>query len=227
VACVFLWPAQAQAGIPILITHGDHISHIGEVSREHQPNLKVSKVGYKYSYFGIFWVNLWTWGGTHCVYEGNSYQPIPPAVAAALMGKQEGEVGVPWLYRIPLGWLIIGALVVVGIIANVREKSSASQVASPFQDPRYLKALEVMREQFAKVPAAAPAEAGPGQEAIAEANTDDDSRFRTAFEAGVQSLVEAGVAREEAERNLALMVHALSQASEQEAPGEPSPAPPA
>lgn len=38
-------------------------------------------VGYKYSYFGIMGVELWTWGGTYCLFEGNKYFKIPDAEA--------------------------------------------------------------------------------------------------------------------------------------------------
>src|SRR5437764_6727836 len=115
---VFFSPTRASAGI-ILITHGDTIKHLGDIRNAElkdalrKANFKNLSVGFKYSYFGVFWIDLWTWGGEYCVYEGNNYNPIPLALAATLTGKSEDELGKPFFYRFPLGLLIIGGCVVV------------------------------------------------------------------------------------------------------------------
>ena len=85
VAAVLLSPSQARAGV-ILITHGDTISHIGEVAPEFRSPKLPQRVGFKSSYFGVFWIDLWTWGGEFCAYEGDRYQPISRAEAARLIG---------------------------------------------------------------------------------------------------------------------------------------------
>ena len=84
-------------------------------------------MGYKYGYFGVFWIDLWTWGGEYCVYEGNRYRPIQPAEAALLVGKQQRELSTPPGYRFPLGWLILGPLIVIWIIATLGSQRAGAR----------------------------------------------------------------------------------------------------
>jgi hypothetical protein len=207
-----LSPSEARAGA-VLVTWGDTISHIGDVAPQDRQNLGARKVGYKYSHWGVFWIDLWTHGGTYCVYEGDRYNPITPAEAARLLGKSEIELSAPFLYKVPLGWMIFGPLIMIGIIAAALDKARGNEVARVFKDTRYQKALEILNEQMAKQPAGAPATDGAGP----QDSKSDDTRFRAAFEAGVQHLIESGIPREKAERNFAMMVQVLIQAQQQNA----------
>jgi hypothetical protein len=154
-AFVLLSPAQASAKGIILITWGETISHVGNTSPQADPTHGSRQVGFKYGYFGVFWIDLWTHGGTYCVYEGKRYNPISSAEAARLLGKTESELSTPFLYRIPLGWLIIGPLIVLGIILAALDKGQGDGMALLFQDPSYRKALEILKEQYSKPQAAA------------------------------------------------------------------------
>jgi hypothetical protein len=216
-ACVVFWPAQARAGA-VLITRGETIKHLGDAVAPKGQQLGALKIGYKYGYWGVFWIDLWTWGGQYCVYEDKRYQPIEVAEAAGLLGKPADALSPPFLYRVPLGWLIFGPLIVLGIIGNVMSKKSSADATAPplLQDPRYQKALEIMNEQYAKNKVAVPA--GPAQEGGGPENDPNQEIFRAAFEAGVQHLQTVGITREEAERNLALMVHMQSNAPPQANP---------
>jgi hypothetical protein len=208
-----LWsPSQASAGF-VLVTWGESISHIGHASPQAKQTHGSSQVGYKYGYWGVFWLDLWTHGGTYCVYDGDRYSPIQPAEAARLLGKREDELSTPFLYRVPLGWLIFGPLLVIWIVGSALGEGGGNAIGPAFQDPRYQQALDVMKEQYAKQPAAG----APAQGAESQTTTDDGNRFRVAFEAGVQHLIEVGIPREEAERNLATMIQVLAQAQQQEA----------
>jgi len=211
-AYAFLSPSKASAGA-VLVTWGDTISHVGEVSPQNRQNLGVNKVGYKWGYWGVFWIDLWTHSGTYCVYEGKRYNPIQPAEAARLLGKSENELSTPFLYRVPLGWLIFGPLLVIGIIGAAVNKETSNEIGPVFQDPRYQTALNVVSEQYAQQSAVIT----PAQGAESQTTADDGSRFQVAFEAGVQYLIGVGVSREEAERNLAMMVQVLAQAQQQDA----------
>jgi len=104
---VLLSPAEASAKGLVFVTWGDTISHVGDVPLADRQDLGANRVGYKYRYFGVFWVNLWIWGGEYCVYEGKRYRAIPRAEAARLLGKTDAELGIPFLYRFPLGCLIL------------------------------------------------------------------------------------------------------------------------
>jgi hypothetical protein len=214
VAYAVLSPSTASAKGIVLITWGETISHVGDVSSPNNQDPGPIKIGYKSSYFGVFWIDLWTWGGTYCVYDGKRYGPLQPAEAARLLGKQESDLSTPFLYRFPLGLLILGPLIVLGIIfAAVEKKGSGNEITLLFQDARYQKALAVLSDQYGTQPAVTEAtQAGESQ-----TTTDNDSRWKVAFEAGVQHLVGAGIPREEAERNLATMIQVLAQVQQQEA----------
>jgi hypothetical protein len=245
VAFALLSPSPASARGIVLVTWGETISHIGHVSPQIVDAQGARNIGYKYGYFGVFWIDLWTHGGTFCVYEGKKYGPVPPAEAARLLGTSEASLSAPFLYHVPLGWLILGPLVVIGMVVSAFRRRRDNQVVRLFDDERYQKAFEILNEQYAKQLASAAlsvhgrAEAEPAESTPAETGeavsmevaespetAADDSCYRAAFEAGVQHLVEVGIPREEAERNLAAMMNVLCQAQPQEpatpAEGNPS-----
>src|SRR5262245_23198682 len=106
-------PLEARAKGFYLITYGDTIGHLGDVSPQPGETPSRVTVGIKSSYAGIFWIDLWTWGGQFCLYKDNHYQPIDHATVVQLLGKPESEVREPFLYRFPLGRLILAVLLAV------------------------------------------------------------------------------------------------------------------
>jgi hypothetical protein len=204
IASAFLSASEAKA---FVVTSGETIFHVGDVPSQNRPRqVAADKVGYKFYYWGVLWLDLWTSDGTFCLYEGKQYRSISRADAARLLGKPEGELRKPFLYTVPLGWLVYGPLIALGMLAHAIEKRRAG-ILPLFQDPRYQKALEIVQAEYAK----------PPEESATAASADE--RWRAAFEAGVRHLVGEGVPREEAERHLASMVNAMTKA-----PGR-SPAP--
>jgi hypothetical protein len=85
-------------------------------------------VGYKYSYFGVMGVELWTWGGTYCLFEGNKYFTIPEAEANRL---SEARVGVPFFYRHPVGLLVIGFVLVLGVPTAILRRRMLDKASPP------------------------------------------------------------------------------------------------
>lgn len=212
IAFPLLTPADAAAKF-FLITHGDTITNVGAGSTKADPMMRSCQVGYKYGYFGLFWIDLWTYDGTFCIYEGKQYNPISQADAAKLLGKSENDLSPPFLYQVPLGWLVFGPIIVCWAFYAALKKKKGNEITTLFQDARYQKALEILNEHYAKQTAAA---------ATAESSdppdpAEDNRKFRVAFDAGVEHLVGVGIAREEAERNLATMVHVMFQANQQPA----------
>lgn len=120
-AYLMLTPSEAQAG---LITYGETISEVGELTPEKIKELRLNnkfKVGYKYSYFGLFFLDLWTGDGEFCLYKDAildeaPYEPIDKQRAAELMGIAEDQIQLPFLYRYPLLLLIIGFLIVANAV---------------------------------------------------------------------------------------------------------------
>ena len=137
VGCALLSPgiASAKRGI-VLITRGETITPLGTASvKGPNPNGVVS-VGYKYEYFGVFWVDFWTWDGTHCVYEGDRYAPITAAQAAEFMGVPESSMSPPIMYRIPLGWMIIGGLLLAWVAyLFLKKRASPAESTHSYGEP--------------------------------------------------------------------------------------------
>ena len=204
---VLFAPPDASAKGIILITHGETIDHVGDVSSGIEKSRGISKVGYRYGYWGVFWINLWTHGGTYCIYEGDRYSPIRPAEAARLLRVREADLGAPFLYNVPLGWLLIGPMIVLGIVMNIREKRKGDPISRLFQDERYQKALGIVAAEYAKQPAEANPATGPEYQAKAGEKKD----FQAAFEAGLKYLTGIGIPHEEAERTLSTMIQIYIQ----------------
>jgi hypothetical protein len=114
IAFAFVAHSEAKAGI--IITWGETISPIGVSRPQDNPTHQRVYVGFKYKYSGVFWLDLWTSDGTYCIYEGKKYYPIPAAEAARLISIPESELTKPFLYQVPLGWLVLG-VPIAGFIA--------------------------------------------------------------------------------------------------------------
>jgi hypothetical protein len=113
----------AAAGVPLVIDWGTSIYKVGEVAPPYQDALarqtkKHLAIGYKYSYVGVFWIDLWTWGGEYCLFEGKTFYRVPEAeiekMRAAGTALQR-----PWLYRFPPGILLIGLVMTAGLTVGV------------------------------------------------------------------------------------------------------------
>lgn len=110
---VALTATEAHAGKGIvLITHGESVLHYDELTGDAktfaaETTGREVQVGYLYSHFGVFWIDLWTWGGEYCLYHGDDVWQLTPEEAAGLLGVQVDDLGKPLLYRVPLGILIL------------------------------------------------------------------------------------------------------------------------
>ena len=209
VACCLLSAGEASAGKWMLIPTHETISHVGHVSLAKRSNQNLSKVGYKYMHFEVFWIDIWTSGGTYCVYDGDEYDPIEPAEAAHLLDKAESSLFKPFRYVVPSGWLLVGGLVAFVIVVGVRDKWRGRLFSRLLQQPEYQMALQVLNAEYAK--ASVGCANGTCTEAGGAAVDGHGDRHQAAFAGAVQHLVTSGVPWEEAERNLMLIVQALSQ----------------
>ncbi len=106
--------AQARKGF-FLITHGDAVSELGKVKLSGElasiPELHSAKIGFHYDHFGIFWLDLWNWGGEYVIYNDmKEGSPITKAQAAVFLGVPESEIGTPLNYKCPYGLDILVGL---------------------------------------------------------------------------------------------------------------------
>lgn len=120
--------AEARRGF-FLITYGDKISEIGPLATELKADFVAEMrggdpvVAFYYQSFGLFWVDLWTWGGTFCIYDrlDMSYLEVPEELAAAAAGKSTAEIGKPLLYRFPPGLVALVGLGSLWLLASIVE----------------------------------------------------------------------------------------------------------
>jgi hypothetical protein len=174
-------------------------------------------VGYYYSYFGIFWLDLWTWGGKHCLYEGkNVWKDVPTDVIAGMLNTSEDKLFKPWNYTFPPGLLVLGGIVGIAILVGLLRKSPEAKAKELLEDPRYLKALEAMNAEIKReeAAAAATAQSQSDQEAqvagmvLEEAPKESDKPYAAAL----NHLINEGIPAPEAEKNLNLILVSLASA---------------
>lgn len=111
-------PAHARRRSLVLITHGENMKELAEVPADAPVKQKYAdaKVGYRYNGFGVFWLNIWTWGGEFCVYsdEQSNYIPGTPEEIAAMASVPVDAIKKPITYSLPPGLLVL-----VGIIGAI------------------------------------------------------------------------------------------------------------
>lgn len=185
-------PHAMEAKGIVLFTHGDTIWKITDKQTDDLRTEGLS-IGYKFWYGGLFWIDFLTSDGTFCLFKGDSYQPITEAQAEELAGE---DLASPFLYRWPLGWLIVGALAVLFVgsklLSGAKTKAGGSDL------------LEAMRLV---------------ESTIASANATTDGERTAAIEKGIAAgtahLVNRGMTREAAQASLLAAMQSVGN----EAPG--------
>lgn len=161
-------PARSEAGL-VVFTHGPTIRHIAELNaaqqdaarrlippdfaplRRVQPDqnnvgMANPALGFRYDYIGAFWIEVWTWNGTYCLYEGRRARPIPPAQAAELLGVSVDELPKPFAYRFPPGLLAIGGLILLSTAGRLLRQRRQQRLETAQGDPRYQQALQLYQQ---------------------------------------------------------------------------------
>ncbi|QEL18654.1 hypothetical protein [Limnoglobus roseus] len=115
-ALALMLTSEVSAKGVVVVTWGETINHVGTPLDQVRLFHKSNGIGYKYHYFGLFWIDLWTSEGTYCVYDRDKYDAISSAKAAELLGVSESDLSPPFWYRWPPGCVFVGtALVVAGL----------------------------------------------------------------------------------------------------------------
>jgi hypothetical protein len=125
VAGIWLTPSKAEAKGFVLITHGETAKHLADVPADAKEGIRKAtgqdgtKIGYCHSYFGVFWIDLWTWKGYHCLYKDHTVWKLEPAEAAELLKVEEKKLGKPFTYSFPPGLIIVVLLTLVFVASKV------------------------------------------------------------------------------------------------------------
>src|SRR5262249_3544896 len=135
-----------------LITHGDSIKEdVAPIPEQHQAAVKAmtgsdTKLGYCYSYFGLFWIDLWTWNGYHCLYKDRTVWRLESPQVAELLQVREDQLKKPLTYSYPpllIIALLIGAVMLWGyVMVKLDERKGAALL----KDVRYVRALEILKD---------------------------------------------------------------------------------
>lgn len=169
-------PAEARrGGVVVLGTSIDRVVDIGEMPVEVQAEMKFhGRVGYIYNESGIWFVTFWTYGGTFCIYDDDQYYPITRDEAAALLNRPADSLSVPFLYTVPLGWIILaGFLGIVGLMMFIFSRFEG--VDDEYEQAALNERAPMPNQREMPAPAPEP----PGRFRIVgfSANTGDDAEF--------------------------------------------------
>ncbi len=229
-------PSVTEAGV-VLITNGEVVRKVADVPPEHAPFIQAQTgqpgvaVGQKYNQFGVFWLELWTWDGEPVLFKDDTFWEVPPALLADMLSVEESEIPQSWRYRYPPGLLVVGGVLLLVVLATVFGKSDEQAAREKFeelmQDDRYRRALDLLQERHDEAEASRETESDSVlddlspestdsalQRAAAGAEDPDQVEDDGGFSEAVDNLVEQGIDREEAQQNLAFLVHVLIAASE-------------
>ena len=122
ISMVLLSPIHAEAKGFVLITHGDDISKVADVPPQLAPLVKQltgasnPEIGYKYSMFGVFFLNLWTWGGDYVIYQDETFWDLGEQGAAQMLGVDVESLKKPFTYTMPPGLIIVLILLAGGFV---------------------------------------------------------------------------------------------------------------
>jgi hypothetical protein len=205
--------AHARRGF-FLITTGNTVKHLGDVTAERQAEIREAteqmddvRVGYLHDRFGVFWVDVWTWGGEYVLYnDSDTVWEIDEADAASLLGAPSGRVGKPFFYTVPPGVVVLGVLGLVWGVKSSRDakraKAERQELEQAANDPRYQRALATLTDYYRRRDEAGASGEQPTDPAISAAAD------QAAFDKAAQSITEQGIPREDAERRLWMLVSA-------------------
>src|SRR5262249_20756020 len=150
----------ASAGI-ILITRGEIIKHVADIPSPAKEALAVElgkdvkrgiqpAVGFAYKYWGIFWLDFWTWDGRFGVYDDGDFWQFQPGVVAGFLNVEESSLTPPFFYRFPPGLVIIAGFILLGVLTAIFRKSPVQKAKVLIEDVRYQRALEIIGEELHK-----------------------------------------------------------------------------
>lgn len=204
-------PSRALAGIPIVWSTGESIGHIGDAGTVQ--DVPLHKVGFKYWSFSILFMDVWTSGGTYCLYEGDRYIELSPTEASEVMGTP-GVLANPWWYSFPLGWIAIAGLVAFVFGKSLLNHGKETRAVERFQSHQtdYESAVQQMYRELQTKQSAAE-QASEGDEL--QATLAKEAAFREAFDNAVTTLVDRGIPREEAAANLAAILQSMGSKEDQ------------
>lgn len=185
-----------RRGIPIIYGHGETIKDQGKLPDDVQKQVEQKvgapvSIGYMYSYFHIYYADLWTWNGQHVIYSSDTYWKLDDNLKTQLLGNSSDvKLSKPVLYQFPPGLMIVFTIALCVMLKPIVFPSTEKQLARLSGDPQYMSALEVLFP--------------PGKFPLQTDYSEQD------FETAVNTLTGQGMSRKKAEKNLRLLAAAIT-----------------
>lgn len=185
-----------RRGIPIIYGHGETIKDQGKFPDDVQKQLEQElgapvSIGFMYSYFHIYYADLWTWNGQHVIHSSDKYWKLDDNLKSQLLGNSSDlKLSKPVLYQFPPGLMIVATITLCVMLKPIVFPSTEKQLARLSSDPQYMSALEVLFP--------------PGKFPLQTEYSEQD------FESAVTTLVGQGMSRKKVEKNLRLLAAAIS-----------------
>jgi hypothetical protein len=229
-ALVLLLSVPSASRAVVLITRGDTLKELGKVNPERlsaltnpalrdalKPMAARLAVAFEYHYWGIWWVDFWTWGGKFVVHDTSTatVYDISAEEAGALLDGS-GTASKPFWYTFPPGLLIIAGIIALCIIGGLFSMAKERKVKELFDNDAYVQALNIMSEHAEQRSAEVArredemrqarerGEPVPWENAVLPP---DDGGWSKA----VDHLEREGIPRPEAEKNLSAMLQIIAQ----------------
>jgi hypothetical protein len=185
--------------IPVFFGYGEKVVEVSRLSVEAKqqlpPEMSGAAVGFMYHRFHVFWCDLWTWDGRFVLFKGDTYWKLTDSEFAELLGKGEFELlSKPWLYRFPLGLVLLAAVSAVAGGAYALFPSRETRARRLLKNPIYQQSVAVYKARAASALAA---------------REDPAAAFQTAL----QHLRAHGEPADRAEANMRFLIEVFSENS--------------
>ena len=128
VLAVTLIATAAPPAIPVaMVAWGDTIVWIADLSESRVADASApgrrSKLGYHFKFFNLVGLDLWTYGGSYCVYDDSGGFRAVSALEAEALVRPETLRAPPLEYRYPMGLVALAVVLVLGLpVAIIRRR---------------------------------------------------------------------------------------------------------
>ncbi|MEM6954633.1 MAG: hypothetical protein AAF411_06300 [Myxococcota bacterium] len=116
----------------VVVGVGESIDHLASFDDETKAQLQAETgfaepaVGLKYESFSLFFLPVWNWEGDVVVYEtdGDRYLPLSDTELREFTGRSADDFSTPFLYRFPIGLMVLLAIVAGAVFQTWRRMRS-------------------------------------------------------------------------------------------------------
>ena len=150
-------PASAAARFPIIFGSGERETKIKELHADAKLRIPGvihddATICFRYTYFHLFFCDMWHWGGEYLLHEDDKYWRLTEAQWVELLGRSEFEaLPKPFFYQVPFGLIIFGFFLITGPFIKRYIFVRIDRTTSLLHDARYQEALRQYREKLLSV----------------------------------------------------------------------------